>query len=755
MRIAPKGLVVLISLLIGVSLAACEGNDTQVQKEAPLPPGAKVELPSPQLGMAQGAVIMVGQYPKLFIDGKETVPVMTFVNADFPNSRDTNISQVKLAAEEGDIHLHQVNAYLPPANSSGERNYNGIRSSMALPLSGDKEAKVVLRLVLGEYTQFQLYEEGDRVKFPDGSLGDMISLASDQWLEYAEQTLKDIIAFIRSEPEYAASVVGYIPAAGETGEWFQHRFREKGIDISDANTDKFRAWLHEKYEGNAELLAEAWAEPGITFESARIPGDVLFRGWLIHKPQTLYDKAEDQRVRDYLDYYNDMTASRINHLAKVAKEATEGQSLVGMFYGYLFDLPDAMSGHFSLKKTLESPDIDFFSAPVSYANRNEGQIGAAMSLTDSIRANGKLWINEDDFRSPIATNASEAGDGQPFIKSVEALTEVYRRELGFLMQAGTGGWPMDLFGRGWYDDAGFWQEIGALRELYERYASIRPAPSPDVVLIVDEEGLVLGADAWHVNRYLLGELRDELYRSGVSFGTYLRSDLEQGLVPEAKLYLMAGSYRLQADSVGRLKEQLHGAGKTVVWMHGFGMTDPEIVKELTGMQIVNTGEKTLAGIAVTDQFRKEMPNYTGDKAGTGGVLELWSLASDKGVEVLGTTDGYTTLARKKMKNSQQLFYGSFVMQAQLIRALAQQAGVHVFSDSFDVIKANGNMIVMHTTGEGQRTIRFTSKADVYEQFTGQWYTGIEELQFNAAQSKTYLFFYGNKSELQASGIGAH
>lgn len=126
-------------------------------------------------------------------------------------------------------------------------------------------------------------------------------------------------------------------------------------------------------------------------------------------------------------------------------------------------------------------------------------------------------------------------------------------KLGYQILKGTGGWTYDLVGRGWYDGIDFWKEIKKLTNLYTWYNKHRASPTPEVVLIINEEGLKYIADPWKVTKYMMNNLRDELYKSSVQFGVYTLNDLLVGRVPEsAKLYLMVGMLNVMEDVANKL-----------------------------------------------------------------------------------------------------------------------------------------------------------------------------------------------------------
>ena len=638
----------------------------------------------------EAKVTMVNGFPQLSINAQKIPPVMTFVNTGILKSYKVSERQIRYAAQYGDIHLHQVNFALP-MTAKGKFDYKSMKSALALVRRGDPKGFAVVRLHLTDnYKSHGGYTDDDRVKFSDGTTADVISLASDKWIENAARKIRAAVAFSLQNPEYGNIIAGYFPDAGNTGEWFQWEYREHGVDVSGANTKKFRQWLEKKYS-YAGSLQTSWGIKEVNFDNAQIPSDELGAEKVNGNERKLFDKPSDKRILDYLDYYNEMTADRLIYLAKVIKEATNGKTLAGFFYGYIFDLWESKSGHYNLDKVLNCPEIDFLASPISYRSRNEGEIGGSMSLTESVQGHGKLWFDECDYRSPTRTaKGVNFADFTPKVKTLDGLREIYRRQMGFQMVRGNGCWPMDLMGMGWYDDPEFWKQIKSLDELYLKYEKIRPSFSPEVALVMDEEGLALAADK-NFNSWMLERLRDELYTAGVNFGIYLREDIENGFASDAKLYIMAGAFRLQPETVNNLKKVLHQKGKTTAWIYSFGITPETEVKKLLS---------------------------------------------------------------ESLNGSKQIFYPSNVMRADTIRTLAKSAGANVFiSGGYDACMANENIIVLHALSEGQRTIQFPRNVDVYEQFSDTWYSDVNTISLSVPIAKTYFFFYGKKTDLQKAGIG--
>ena len=531
--------------------------------------------------------------PQLWVNDEFVVPFLSFVNsdADNPISRIINDRQVSYAATYGNIHLHQVNASAWKEKESW--NFSRLDEALMRIVRNDPDGFILLRLDLSRECLTEYYDSTEQVRYVDGSYGDQVSIASEAWQRNAMDILTTTINYIQGHTEYASRVIGYNFTAGGGREWFQYNFVESGIDVSDANMDRFKAWLEKKYDTPPPI--------GALY-------DKLKNGWIAGTDRVYYTRLDDPEVLDYLDYYNEMVAGVITKFASLIKKATDRKAIVGIYYGYQLELPDARSGHFALNTILSNQDIDFLTSPVCYQNRNEGGLGAEMTLIDAIHSRGKLYLYECDFRSPHNSLDRYVGEGiDRSIANHDYLVQVFRRQLGYQILKGSGGWTYDLVGRGWYDHIDFWKEINHLTELYRWYEQFRPPAAPQVVLIVNEEGLKYASDPWKISKYMLNYLRDELYKTSVQFGMYTLNDLLEGRVPgSATLYFMVGMLDVDDKLANKLTKILHKKGKTAVWLWDFGQTPHSVVYQLTGMALEKTADAILPIISLTNDGRDRL-----------------------------------------------------------------------------------------------------------------------------------------------------
>jgi hypothetical protein len=315
----------------------------------------------------------------------------------------------------------------------------------------------------------------DQLMRYDTGPGRLVSVASASWRRDACAALRAFVQHL--EEKYGNRILGYHPCGQNTGEWFYEDSWSRKVNcLEQPMVEGFRAWLRARYPDEAALRA-AWSEPGITFATADPPTTAQR---LSASLGVFRDPATEQRAIDFHAYQQAVMVEPLEEFARVIKEATARRKLVLFFYGYLHELSaipygPQNSGHLALGRLLRSPDVDILCAPISYDERQPGGIGAFMAPVDSVAAHGKLWLNEDDTRTHVSP--PDAGYGRA--ATLEETWGVHQRNLGHLLPRRMACWWMDLPGDGWLDDAGIWQNLGALWNLYPEDAA--PIPyHPDV-----------------------------------------------------------------------------------------------------------------------------------------------------------------------------------------------------------------------------------------------------------------------------------
>ncbi len=239
------------------------------------------------------------------------------------------------------------------------------------------------------------------------------SFASPHWREHVNALLVDFIAHLRAIGLYDR-VVAFQIGAGSSGEWIKDIgcMLETTPDYSLAMQRYFQGWLRTKY-GPEAALQSAWADPAITFATAAVPTNL--EQMTTATGLSFRDFRREQKVIDFYECLAEVCADDLISFAETVRRETNGEKLVGGFFGYVMELAWNMaffagaqtiseaevstmqrSGHLGLRKLLRSPAIDFLVSPHAYAFRGLGGDGLAMQPTESLRAHGKMYFMEED-----------------------------------------------------------------------------------------------------------------------------------------------------------------------------------------------------------------------------------------------------------------------------------------------------------------------------------------------------------------------
>lgn len=708
--------------------------------------------------MVEARLVQVGGIARLAIDGRQVEPII-YPSGSLPTADPANspaVRQTKLAGEHG-VEIFRVDLNV----------YKGNPAATAQQL--DRIIDNITQLCENPYLilYFRSWEpdaaifggtDYDMFIDQNGQSVGYASMASDKYLEHAKALMSTLVDVVMENPKFSERVIGYFPS-GNGCEWFLPG--DGRYDCSGAAQDKFRAYVQALY-GTEETLREAYGNDSLTFDAVRIPNNVAGgAGKPATMAATLLTDPSRRIVRDYYDYVNDTLADFILAMAQVVKDKTDNRSLTGFYYGYNFEssVSTPLAGIYRMERILTSPYIDFLAGPVSYADRNGGGVGMSMSLLSSVTANGKLWIDESDYRSPIKTAVGNehAGVGmEGGIADRTELTGIVRRQYGKQMVYNSGTWFLDLIDKGWWDDEDFWQEAQSLSELAAAYASYKSAKAPEVALVYDSRAVSLLADPWNTSVDIYQHIRDNIARTGLSFGLYTTQDVAAGLVDDAALYVMMTPWRMDADTAAKVEAVLHRKGKTAVWMYGPGETAQEDFHRLTGMTVKRSaGRLQTLEILMEPGADKLLPGTANQFVSGLGVYEKYYV-EDENATVLGRYDSggrEAAVAAVEKDGWKSVFCGSFHLTVEFLRGTAAWAGVNCFADTGDVVYADGALAVFHASEDGEKTLTLPKKCDVYDYFSGQWHKGVQTLSFTAQAGETRYFFYGRQADLQSCGIG--
>ncbi len=675
-------------------------------------------------------------------------PVAFFANAQDEDHLATVLEEVKLASENG-LHLYSLLVELDVDPRAVDQAVGFAGYLIKAVTKVDPDAQIVFRTVFVAADGWERTYPKGRYILEDGGVAEP-SFCDDAFWSVAESCLESFVRKLR-----IVDTGGHVMGLHiERGEWFFGR--EAGYDTSVAATDKFRLWLRQRYRDDAVSLRASWFDGQAQFDTVAVPDE-----------QTLSAQSEDfvrtdRKARRWVDYHlflSDSTCERIAGLAYAVKRASEGRYLVGASYGYTFEWSHAYSGHLSLGKLLRCPDIDYIAGPPSYRNREPGGSASAPGPIDSFALNGKLFMSEEDFKTPIS-GRREADDFNPVMKTPQALESVHWRGVGAALAHGGGVCWMDSWGNGWLNSHGIWERGGRVHNaLSWRLAT--PQTAPDVAVFIDERSLAYLVDP-RAFETLVQEVRESVVRSGLSVGFYLLSDLaHRESFPESKLHVFVNAWDIRPEVRSAIKTRLQRDGKVLFWVYCAGLFEGgreslERVREVTGIALRPQPFNSKSGTTILN-FRDPLCQALPEKGmAAGGRLEPSYFAIPEDGRVLGeySQTGLPSFVRRDFPGERgeswtSVFLGEPVVTPGLFRALGEAAGAHVWSLTNDVVHVRGPFLTVHCTGTAPRTVMLPERWAAYSLTTGEWMaTEANSLRFHGLDGSTHSFLVGLRADVE-------
>ena len=689
-------------------------------------------------------------HPTIIKDKVAYAPIFFYADAKTQEQRTTVLEELREATEQGlKIFSFRLEVNVDESTAQTAIDLATLIAKEAVAIAPD--IQLIPRI------SFQTPSDW-KTKFPDahysylnGEVADP-SVADESYWNEAERTLIAVIEGLRKS-ENANNIMG---VHFDQHEWFLDE--EDGYDISAASTQKFRRWLRMRYRNDIVSLRASWYDGSANFDNINIPD---YREGLEGEEFV----RTDRRARRWVDFHlfvSDEIVDRIAKMCHAAKKASDGDYLVGVSYGYTFEWSHPYSGHLSLGKLLRCNELDYAAGPSSYRDREPGGSAAFPFPVDSFALNGKLYMSEEDFRTPISGREDRNQSSNPLMKTPQALESAHWRGVGGALAHEGGVIWMDSNGAGWLNSPGIWERGKDINTLLAKRIAAG-TPKPDVALFIDERSLAYLTDP-RAFEVLVQQTRESLLRSGLSVGFYLLSDLaHRENFPECKLYLFVNAWDIRPEVRSAIKQRLQRNNKTLFWLYTAGLFEAgrdslERVREVTGIALRPQPFNCKAGTTLLNTRDELSQQLEQNELARGGQLEPSYFAIPEDSLVLGeyTGTGLPSFVVAKFNDGApserwtSVFLGEPMVSPGLFRALAQQNGAHVWSFDNDLVHANEPFVTIHCNGTGPRTLMLPDNWAAYH-LDHQEYMPVENasVKFKAVDGSTHTFLVGKLGDIQA------
>lgn len=656
--------------------------------------------------------------PMLMIDGRPVFP-MAMMPEPYASDEQIALSCRDFAAAGVDLYSEIFWSWMRPGQGCagwwlgpGQYDFDRVDRRIGAILEANPRALIFPRIKLNP-PDWWLKENPDEIaRGADGSRCEQASLASEKWEAAYEQMLRDVVRHMESS-DYAAHIIGYHPAGGESSEWFWWG-RAQTIDFSPAAVHRLRKWLRERYQNDEAAFRRAWGDAGVTFDSAQPPA-AAFRRTTEHlffrDPQTA------RSVIDYEQFLSDMVSHNIDRSCRIVKEETGGRKLAGVFYGYsTYSIGTA--GFHGLARVLDSPHVDFLCSPTAYDYRRGGEPGVFVSaFSASCRLHGKLYWDEVDTRTHLCTSFIHYRTESP-----QETVSVHERACGHAITQGTGLWWFLLAGNATFHDEATMDCIARTRRAAGEALQADRKPVHDVAVFADEPSMLYSTTNLPFQRALLRGVRDELAVMGAPYDFYLLSDIAHPGLPDYKLYIFLNAFRIEEPMRRAIHEKVRREGKTALWVYAPGYVGADDfseggMRDLTGITLRAHVESRKGEWELTGAAHPVTARMPGREEWTWLVGPVFSV-DDPDAMVLGRTGSRASLAIKEVEGWRSV-YSLLPPTRELLQGLCRAAGVHVYSETFDPFFANAGYAMLHTSTAGRKRIALRGTFDVFDALSGK------------------------------------
>ena len=537
---------------------------------------------------------------------------------------------------------------------------------------------------------------------------DRQSLASKKWLEDGGEVLRAIIRHIKCSP-YSNLVIGMGISEGWNSEWFwpyqdgHGNPARAGVALADYAT--FRSYLREKYH-NDEALSVAWRQPGLTFETIRMPSPDEQDAGRIGQ---LLDPEQDMRLIDWFAFRNRSIAEAIEHFGKVVKEETGERWMCGAYYGYLIAFSNIYHrlqtvGHLGIEQIARSPYIDYVWGPSYYSWRFMGMGDSPMQPADAFSLHGKLVIVEHDQRTFTEDSHYEARNGR--LNTPAQSLGAINRAFGMSLARGIGLHWMEMYEH-WFREKVIIDQLAEHQRIYNCLPPVKGTTPAEICVVSDTLSALYTRhnDGHGLHIGLTGLLSRQLPELGAPFRHLLLADLLQpGLVPPHRLYIMTNTLVLSLDQRRTLLARFAREKATVLWMYAPAPFLPgqgpsaKIAGEWLGLEMrLEDKQKSpmLHLIAELGDGLVSSPNATGP----------WFFPLGGYEQTLGSIDGQPAFVSWQRAGVRHYFCTLTLLPPTILRRIAAAAGVHLYSDDGkDQFHIGNDVLFLHAHSGGAKRL---------------------------------------------------
>ncbi|MEP6949647.1 MAG: hypothetical protein ABI863_10255, partial [Ginsengibacter sp.] len=557
-----------------------------------------------------------------------------------------------------------------------------------------------------------------RIIEDDAGTPERFSLASKKWLMEAGEKMKTFLQELQQLPE-ANAIASIQVASGVYGEWHYWGFINNEPDMSEPMQVYFKNWLKEKYHNN-EGLQKAWNNKVVTLDNAAAPSLAQRR---TTQAGIFRDPQKERNVIDYYEAQHNCVADDIIYFCKLVKDNWRRPVITGAFYGYFYSVfgREAAGGHLALQKILQSPYIDFLSAPNTYypESKETGEPYRSRSLINSVTLHGKLWLDEMDQQPPLLHFKDSA-----YKTSVAKSIANVRRNVMFTFSKGVGLWFYD-FGPsgfnggtrlndhgswGWWDDPFLMQDIGHLKKLLDEKINTPYKSDADVLLVHDTRSFYnTGSEknSSYMGHWTNNWIPPAIFKSGVVHDVLHIDDLDKVNLSQYKAVVFINTWVLNDAQKKFIQTKVAAGQRHLIFLYAPGYSNEQVlskdfIQSVTGIQVQQIEQQKTTTVVINDSI---VPGYS--YSVWNNAVNPFFIVSDKNAVSLGRLkdSAGVAFAKKDFRDHTSWFMALPSASSGLWRYIFQEAHANIYDRDEDIFYSGHGILSIHTLKGGERNIK--------------------------------------------------
>ena len=505
------------------------------------------------------------------------------------------------------------------------------------------------------------------------------------------------------EETWGERIYGYFLLGGTTTEWFSD------LDYETSHPFKEAAW-------------QRWCGD----ETARLPQKEL-----LEREGSTFLLPEEDEVYRARRFHAELIAELILHLCAEVQSVLHHEKLLGLYYGYLFELGSPRlhnAGSLGYEKVFLSPDVDMISSPSSYAFRGLDDPSAFMTTWKTLDAHNKLYFNEFDHRThTIPQTLAEPVQGTDNLLYLtfpgyedrcrceqDSVNLLYR---DFLLCQSTGAvmWWFDMFD-GWFRSEGMLNAIANMMRIDRELQALPRASAAEIAVFAEGESMYRvrkssgAADG-------LAEIRRPLAQLGAPSDWFSIADLASPASDGYRLYIFLNQYTMSDETRAAAMEKCRRAGAAALWLYapGYacdGANDPARIAAFTGMHTTQS-DTPHGGLRLPD----------GNLFPCEDQAPYFAVEDPAAQPLTYYADGTVAVASAVHDGVRQYYAGVYRLPAALLRHIAAENGVFVYSDDEQVYTYAGRAFLgVYKPAQENARIRVRQNGRYTDRLTGQHFT---------------------------------